>query len=132
MMERRLWLPWRSERMKAFRELTVTGSPEQIDRFIHTLLEGVGQDWERDTASESRLASSVSGNMYCFVCSEQDTRPSAALWLHRDSPTVATVTNIVPSRKGSLTRAEYNAIVADFYHRFVEPTAREAGVQATL
>jgi hypothetical protein len=118
--------------MRAFRGLTVTGSPVQIDRFISKLLEDVGQDWKHDPASEARLALPVSGKMYCFVCSEREDRPRAALWLHRDSPTNLTVTNIIPIPKGSLSRAEYNAIVAEFYRRFVTPATQEIGVQATL
>jgi hypothetical protein len=118
--------------MKAFRELTIAGSPEAVERFMGALLETVGGDWERDTTSEERLLPSVTGKMYCFVCSQQEERPRAALWLHQDAPTHASVTNVFPILKGSLTRAEYNAIMAEFHRRFVKPAAREAGVKATL
>jgi hypothetical protein len=118
--------------MKAFRELTIAGSPEEVERFMGALLEMVGGDWERDTASEERLLPSVAGQMYCFVCSQQEERPRAALWLHQDAPTHASVTNVFPILKGSLTRAEYNAIMAEFHRRFIKPAAREAGVKATL
>jgi hypothetical protein len=118
--------------MKTFRELTITGGFDEIERFLARLLAAVGEDWERDTASEARLAGSVSGKMYCFACSEQQERPRTALWLHQDTPTHITVANVFPILKGSLTRAEYNAIVAEFHRRFVKPAAQETAVKATL
>src|SRR5437773_11589564 len=118
--------------MKTLRELTITGGRDEIERFLVRLLAAVGEDWERDIASEARVAGSVSGTMYCFACSEQEERRRAALWLHRDALTHIGVTNVFPILKGSLTRAEYNAIVAESHRRFVKPAAQESAVKATL
>ena len=50
--------------MKTLRELTITGGRDEIERFLVRLLAAVGEDWERDIASEARLAGSVSGKVF--------------------------------------------------------------------
>lgn len=89
-------------------------------------------DWHRDEDAERQIASRVGVPMCSFACSAKEDRHAANLWLAADRDGTVYVTNIVPRTVSSLSPAEYNAILEDFYHRFVEPLVAPGGFQAEL
>ena len=117
-----------SDRMKIYRDLTIAGSPDALERLRERLGEMRTGDWERSAESEARAAKENLGTPGPFVFSYAgDAHPAAKLWLFwkRDH---AEVTNIVPTKSGELTHDEYNAMAAEFAKAILEPASVGLGL----
>jgi hypothetical protein len=120
--------------MEVFRDLIIQGDTESLDRamsFVEGLLTA---GWTRDREIEERLQRLGPGRAveYCFTCSAEGRRPAANLFLTRQDSGSIHVPNIVPRSRHRLDYGEYNAILEEFYQRFVRPAADRTGVVAEL
>jgi hypothetical protein len=90
--------------------------------------------WSRDRAAEERLQhlGPPEEVNYCFACTREGPRPAARVFLTTDDPETLSVPNIVPADRDRLTCGEYNALLEEFYRRFVCLAAAWAGVESVL
>jgi len=116
--------------MKELRELTVFGQPDVLERVIRETEGRLSDGWSRDRKSESNLQVSTRDRAFCFRCPANSRHPEAALVMNLDGRCL-TVVNIVTTAQ-ALTRERYNAILVEFYLRFLQPVAAEANVSAEL
>ena len=120
--------------MQVFRELTIRGEPEQISATVQAICDSVSGDWSRDTTTEAKLDANLFSlvRTYCFDRAAGNGWPAAALFLARKDLTRLYVTNIIPLAPGSLGFLAFNAILEEFYDRFVAPAASKTGARAAL
>jgi hypothetical protein len=118
--------------MKVFRELKIRGQQSQLDQLIRDISASAGSGWSRDTKQEQDVQRHTSTqDMYCFTCSASPQRKAGSLWLSA-GPGELHVSNIVPRAVSSLSRDEYNAILLEFWRRFVEPMATSSDLVVEL
>lgn len=121
--------------MQVHRDLTIVGEPEQLKAVGEDIRRSLAEGWTRDADAEDHMTMFPSGTkrlVYCFAAPKRPRRPAATVFLlNRDDGTLQ-VANVVPSEQHELSRDEYNAIIEDFYKRFVRPAAERHGVQAEL
>lgn len=114
--------------MKVFRDLTVSGSPDRLSRFLSSLESSLADGWVRSIDLEQRVSA---GPARCFVCPAGAELSAGAVWFAQRDDSTWYVSNIVPQTAGSLTYDEYNAILQAFYDKFVVPAATELTVEFT-
>lgn len=118
--------------MKEFQELKIQGHETQLKTALTKIECQLRDGWSRDKKQESKIASAIPGEMYCFVCTDTQSREAANLWLaHLDSDSLY-VSNIVPENVQDLNFDQYNEIIQEFYEKFVEPVANELNLQHML
>ncbi len=115
---------------KVFRDLTVYGDPEVLDALIPGIESRLADGWSRDHECEQRLRGDRSQRFFFFACCASAARPAVKLAMCADGRRLS-VTNIVPD-DGELFCAEYNSILIEFYLKFLQPAASEAGLPIEL
>jgi hypothetical protein len=121
--------------MQVFRNLFLRGEPDRLAAVAESIRQAVNGDWTRDTDAEAHMrsfAANVHDESYCFKCSKRGRRPAATVFLMHKDPDTLYVTNIVPHDQHELSYSEYNDILEEFFNQFVDPVAKQAGVQAEL
>jgi hypothetical protein len=90
--------------------------------------------WSRDREIEERLQrlGPRKANNYCFTCTKEGQRPAANVFFTEKDPGTLCVPNIVPSTQHKLSLGQYNALLEEFYRRFVRPAADQSGAAAEL
>lgn len=105
--------------MKIFKDLFIhCANHNQSEDFVKRLLDLVGKSdkWcERDTTEET-------SDFLIF-----ESKEGAVLFLHRKED-MYSVTNIVPTKKSSLSYDEYNDFLNDFYSEFIVQFEKELTV----
>jgi hypothetical protein len=118
--------------LEVHKELTVRGDPVRFDAFIRDLATRAAPGWSRDQEREQELSSlSPRRWAYVFKSSAQSDRVAVSLFLTTGRAEL-TVTNIVPQQPGSLTRAQYNAILDEFARLYVVPIAPRFGLEVDV
>ncbi len=117
--------------VKVFREVTVYGDPEVLHALIPGIERRLADGWSRDREFEQRLPGAGGQSRFFLfarrACAE---RPAVKLAMCAKERRLS-VTDIVPDA-GSLSRAQYNSILVEFYLRFLHPAAEEAGLPIEL
>jgi hypothetical protein len=103
--------------MKVHRELVFKGQKNAMKALLEAVERNLSDGWSRDRESEKTVGGI--SEMYCFSCDRRSGWPPSNLWIGLDPHRGARVVNIVPYEKSELTFDEYNAILLDFYRRFV-------------
>jgi hypothetical protein len=124
--------------MKVFQDLSIgplTAGQER--RLVERLESRLDEGWHRDKQREEELGrSSPSGTYwYCFVCSKNQDRQHAGLFLapkEKTDPHLLYVANIVPADISELDYDQYNQILCEFHTRFLAPAAGDLGVTVKL
>jgi hypothetical protein len=117
---------------KVFRDLTVYGDPEVLDALIPGIENRLADGWYRHWESEQRLpGDGRQSRFFLFARRASAARPAVALAMCADGRRLS-VTNIVPDDDDRLSCAEYNAILLEFYLKFLHPAAAEAGLPIEL
>lgn len=121
--------------MQVFRELSLHGEPEQLTAVVDAITRSLTDGWSRDVEAEEHLRAVSFGARrarYAFACAARGPRRAATVFLIDGTDRTWRVTNIVPERQHELSHAEYNAILTEFYTRFVAAAAAAAAVRAEL
>jgi hypothetical protein len=112
-----------------YRDLTIAGGAEALDRLTDQIGQLLQPPWERaiDTEQSPQLSSD---NFRVFRRDASGGQPRVQLFLvplHGD----AYVSNIVPDGE-DLTMDTYNEVLVEFYERLVLPTVAKLGLRAEL
>ncbi len=116
---------------KVFRDLTVHGDPEVLGALIPGIESNLADGWCRDRESEQRLPGDRSQRFFLFARRASADRTAVRLAMCAEGRRLS-VTNIVPDEVGSLSCAQYNSILVEFYLKFLHPAAAEAGLPIEL
>src|SRR6266849_457993 len=111
--------------MRVFQELEVTGEVPALTEFAANVERRLSDGWVRNVQREQEVrGDGGSDRSYCFSCDTKASRRAADLWLspRRDTKSLH-VGNIVPRAQSKLSHDEYNSILNEFFHVFVEPVA---------
>ena len=118
--------------MKVFRDLEITIHDSQIDKFISHLESKLTIGWKRDKDMEARGIKFGDERYFYFVCDKAEGKEAALVaLLQRDANTLYVV-NIVPRKVGELTFDQYNAVLMEFYEKFVIPLTTELDIDVSL
>jgi len=120
--------------LSVFKDLSVHGTASKLDQFIDAVSARLASGWTRYLEGERRLkemALSSDEPQFAFACAAAGDRPAAGLFLMRRAGGFE-VTNIVPQESGSLTKAQYNAILDDFADRNARPAADALGLMVEI
>ena len=113
---------------KVFRELVAYGGPPVLDSVVARIEARLADGWYRDREREARLWRGQS--QFCFVRRSSSEFPAVALLMCAEGRSLS-VTNIVADGR-ELSCDECNAILAEFYLKFLNPVASEAGLAMEL
>ncbi len=116
---------------KVFRDLTVYGDPKVLDALIPAIESRLADGWSRDHECEQRLPGDRSQRFFFFACRASAERPAVALAMCAEGSRLS-VTNVVPKDVGSISCAQYNSVLVEFYLKFLHPAAAEAGLPIEL
>jgi hypothetical protein len=116
---------------KTYRELTVFGEPETLESLISRLESHLKGDWSRDRQREKELRCISADQAFFFLCCSNAERPAAVLGMLLYGRRLW-VTNIASQEQGTITLSQYNAVLVEFYLRFLHPAAVEAGLTVQL
>lgn len=120
--------------MRVFQELEFTGAAPALTEFAANVERRLSDGWVRNVQREQEVSGyGDSDRSYCFSCDAKAGRRAADLWLApgRDTKSMH-VGNIVPRAQSKLSHDEYNSILNEFFHAFVEPVAKDLGFSASL
>lgn len=115
---------------KVFRDLTVYGDPAVLDSVVRGIEAEPADGWYRDRERKARQRRPGGQSAFCFVRRSSSEFPAIALLMHVKGCSLS-VTNIVADGR-ELSCDEYNAILAEFYLKFLNPAASEAGLAMEL
>lgn len=118
--------------MKVYQDLVIRGSRALLDRFMSEVERRLTDGWTRYSARESEVLTRSLGHMYCFSCTNEDSRPASELWMATHQDGSLFVSNILAREHSSLTYDQYNAILQEFHDRFLAPAAQAVGVAVEL
>jgi hypothetical protein len=119
--------------MEVFRDLYLHGDREQVAAVIAEVERALTGGWTRDSAAEEGMRSLTAGSVtYCFCCTREADRPAVRVFLAEKEPGLFYVSNVVPYQQPQLSYREYNAILEEFYERFLRPHAERAGLRVEL
>lgn len=115
--------------MKTFRDLKLIGSVDEQGKLLEHIERSLKDGWIRDREKETELKLSNKLEYKIFACSKQSSRPAAALFFIADENNYLYVCNIVPRELGELGIEKYNALLEEFWSKFIEPAAKDLDVQ---
>jgi len=120
--------------MEVFRDLTIHGDAERLAKTMDLVERCLTGGWSRDRAIEERLQRLGPRKAvdYCFACTKEEQRPAANVFFTEKDPGTLYVPNIVPKIQHRLAYGQYNALLEEFYQRFVRPAADQTGTVAEL
>jgi len=115
-----------------FRDLEITVPQSEINELLSGIESRLENGWKRDKEAEEGSPMPSGSRFFYFACDETDLRESALLALVQRDENTLYVANIIPEKIGKLTRDQYNAILAEFYEKFVAPTVKELGLAVKI
>jgi hypothetical protein len=120
--------------MEVFRELIICGEAKKLDETMTLAERSLTAGWSRDRQIEERLQRLGPRKAvdYCFTCTKEGQRPAANLFFTDKGPETLYVSNIVPRSQHKLAYGQYNALLEEFYQRFIRPAADQTGAKAEL
>lgn len=120
--------------LKVFRELTITGSPDQLSMLGDAIQGHLPSQWQRSTEKENENANlfgSDSGPLFVFDRAATRELPAAGLAMLQEGDSISVI-NIVPLKLHSLSIDQYNAILQEFFEAAVLPAVTPRKLHATL
>ena len=117
--------------MKKFRTLSVFGPGAALASLVDTIEARLTDGWSRNLEREIRLQRIYVVEVYWFECRSNAEHPEVALMMSLEGRCLS-VADIFPRHDGQLTVGQYNAILVEFYFKFVERAAAECGLMVTL
>lgn len=120
--------------MEVFRDLIIHGDAEILAKTMELVEHSLTGGWSRDREIEERLQGlgpRKAANC-CFACTKEGQRPAANVFLAEKDPGTIYVPNIVPRAQQTLAYGQYNALLEEFYGRFVRHAADQTGAVAEL
>lgn len=119
--------------MEIFRQVEISGTEMQLRQTLAGIVSSLAWPWSKDEDKTQRLANTrVSGRpVVCFSRNGPDL-PKATLFLGEQRSGCWSVLNIVPIEISVLPIKLYNAILEDFFSRFIEPASISTGVKSEM
>ncbi len=120
--------------MEVFREMSIHGDDsEQLAALMDEVEKSLPRGWRRNKwGDDIRLSSFIeTGSVDCFEHSQEDSLPSASIYLDEKEPGSLLVSNIRPHNKRQLSYDEYNPIL-EVFSDIVRPCAENRGVRVEL
>ncbi|SHJ43119.1 hypothetical protein [Desulfofundulus thermosubterraneus] len=108
--------------MKVFKELSLIGKTSNLEALMSEVTSLLDNGWSRDTIAENKFRKDVLGdvgNVFCISAPDTSEHPGGQIWLMENETGVLSVTNIVPTSKNELSMDEYNAILDEFFNRYI-------------
>jgi hypothetical protein len=121
--------------MEAHRELYISADAHRMTAAVEQMEHSLPDGWTRDHLAEAEAQSDVlqqQQGIFCFTCTKEGKRAPAMLVLVQKDAGLFYVSNIIPSDRHKLSRAEYNDVLEDFYRRVFEPYATKVGLEHRL
>jgi len=120
--------------MEVFRDLFIRGNAERLAETMALVERSLTGGWSRDREIEERLERLGPRKAvdYCFACTKEGQRPDANVFFTEKDAETLYVPNIVPRTQHRLAYGQYNALLEEFYQRFVRPAASQTGATAEL
>lgn len=118
--------------MKFFRDLYINASADAMEAAVNAMEQALPAGWKRDRNAENRLRAfqmATQDDVYCFTRENSQHRAATMLTLARKDAKTFYVSNIIPLNRNKLERAEYNAILEEFYEHVFRPYAERADVE---
>ena len=115
---------------EVFRDLVVYGDPPVLGAVVPKIEALLADGWYRDREIEASQWCPRGQSEFCFVRSANSEFPAIVLVMHAEGRSFS-VTAIVAKGR-AITCAESNAILVEFYLRFLHSAAPEAGSVAKL
>jgi len=102
--------------MKDFKDLEFCGPNKALRELPEKLAVHLPRGWARSLELEDHIHQSEDDPMYVFTCDSSPSRAAAGVFLafKNEDPGTLYVSNIVPSKPGSLSFDEYNCILDEF------------------
>lgn len=121
-----------AEEIEVFQDMALQGPIAKRPDLRAALVAAAIAPWQVDLEKSADVAHNAvtSEDVLLFRCESSNDHPAAGLTLWGTDDGYY-VPNIVPLTTGSLTYSEYNAVLADFIARVVEPVARLFGFAIT-
>ncbi len=116
--------------IRLFRNLKIYGNQRQVESLVARLEQLVDDGWSRAHSEEGYLRQLDREGYYIFSRQPTPTLQGVALFLEVTSYGMW-VGNIVPERE-QLCSDEYNAILVNFFWRFIDPAASELKLHTEL
>lgn len=117
-----------SQKIEIYRELSIEGAAEKIDHLMTKVSSSLKNGWVKEVSDDETYGT----KFYVFKCTETTERQTAKLWFARSTPNRLYISNIVPEKIQTLTRRQYNEILIDFFHAFIEPIAATSELKIQL
>jgi len=118
--------------MKEYRDLTISGTREQLLATVVEIETALNDGWQRNKQREEetrpRTGLTPDQLIFCFTCTPTISRKGALLALMSNPEDNLRLTNIVPDELGQLTYDEFNYILEEFLQKFARPAAAKTGV----
>jgi hypothetical protein len=118
--------------MKEFRDLTISGTREQLVATVAEIENALSDGWKRNKQIEeegkARAGLTPDQLRFCFKCTSTASRKAALLVLMSNREDNLWLSNIVPDETGQLTYDQFNYILEEFVQRFAGPAAAKTGV----
>ena len=108
--------------MQIFRELILSGSSDNLSDLISSIDHALRDGWKRNHEPEQPVSEGGGLSRFCFESPAMNNRSGSWLFLaFNGSHNELRISNVIPGEMGKLEMSEYNAIVVEFFTRFVEP-----------
>lgn len=119
--------------MKEYRDLTLSGPRDVLIATVAEIEKKLNDGWQRNKQKEEEVREPAGLTpdqlLFCFSCSQADSRMAAILMLMSDRDDNLSLTNIVPDEFGQLTHDEFNYILDEFFRKYAEPAAAKTGAK---
>jgi len=110
--------------IEMYQDLSLNGAEDELGKFFEELTSHLQDGWTRSEIDEQK-ANGLPYPVIKFHCTEKTGRKPAYLWFSNIDPKTWEISNIVPDKPGKLSHTEYNAVLDDFFHSFVEGNIRK-------
>ncbi len=119
--------------MNMRRELVVYGEPGALESLIDRIESRLSDGWSRDRERAAQLQRGWGDRerLFCFVCPASAEHAEAALVMALEDRRLS-IGDAFTCKEVQLTLEQYNAILAEFYLKFLTQEASEANLTAEL
>ena len=118
--------------METFRELEVRGEASELADAVDAIERNIPTGWSRNRSVEAHTSIIPGRLVRCFTSEANASHPSGHVLLAMMDDGLLQVNNIIPAASYQLSLKEYNAILADFFERVIEPFAERFGLDCHL
>jgi len=116
--------------MEIFKDLAIEGNPDLLKECMKNIDKSLKEGWFRDSKQEESYLKHLgiiddfgstinTKELFCINCPKSEKYPAAIIWLSRNDKRIK-IDTIALTTVGQIKAEEYNAILDDFYNKFVK------------